>query len=203
MLCVLPAGLQPPFGHITVIYQAAVLAPLRFPRSFIAHRLLSPCFLHLGYDWSLCLAQLTPAYGVTSMPIHPGCHRPFSRSVVRRSVADACRGLALCFLFDFCFLCSRSSPSIVVASACHHSVRLHSPALRPVFYQLARTGFLVEGSGFGPPAHPRLFREYILFIPSCRFAPSFPAFSFLVSWYLSFRLIVKSANFTAGRLLVL
>lgn len=94
-----PCGLATAIGHINVFYQAAVLAPLRFPRSFIAHRLLSPCFLHLGYHWSLCLAQLTPAYGVTSMPIHPGCHRPFTRSVVRRSVADACRGLTLCFLF--------------------------------------------------------------------------------------------------------
>ena len=36
--------------------------------------------LHLGYDWRLCLAQLTPAYGVTSMPFHQGCHRPSRRS---------------------------------------------------------------------------------------------------------------------------
>ena len=37
-------------------------------------------FLHLCYDWSLCLAQLTPTYGVTSMSFLPGCHRPFCRS---------------------------------------------------------------------------------------------------------------------------
>lgn len=142
MLCVLPAGLQPPSA--TLMFFIRLLSWLHC--AFLAASSLTdcfpPCFLHLGYHWSLCLAQLTPAYGVTSMPIHPGCHRPFTRSVVRRSVADACRGLALCFLFDFCFLCSRSSPSIVVASACHHSVRLHSPALRPVFIQLARTGCL-------------------------------------------------------------
>ena len=29
-------------------------------------RLLTRYLLHLSYDWSLCLAQLTPAYGVTS-----------------------------------------------------------------------------------------------------------------------------------------
>lgn len=100
-------GLATAIGHINV-YQAAVLAPLRFPRSFIAHRLLPPCFLHLGYHWSLCLAQLAPACGVASIPIHPGCHRPFPRSVVRSSAADACRGLPLCFLFDFCFSIPRS-----------------------------------------------------------------------------------------------
>ena len=33
------------------------------------------------------------------MPFHPGCRCPFSHSVFRRSVADACRGLPLCFLF--------------------------------------------------------------------------------------------------------
>ena len=100
-------GLATAIGHINV-YQAAVLAPLRFPRSFIAHRLLPPCFLHLGYHWSLCLAQLAPACGVASIPIHPGCHRPFPRSAVRSSAADACRGLPLCFLFDFCFSIPRS-----------------------------------------------------------------------------------------------
>ena len=38
-----------------------------------------------------------------------------------------------------------------------------------------------EGCGLEPLAHPRLFGEYLL-IPSCRLAPSLPAFSFLVSW---------------------
>ncbi len=107
------------------------------------------------WSWSLCLAQLTPAYGATSMPFHPGCRCPFSHSVFRRSVADACRGLPLCFLFLLisAFYFHVRSPSIVVASACHHSVRLHSPALRPVFYQLARTGFFVEGGVLETPAH--------------------------------------------------
>ena len=99
MLCVLPAGLQPPSA--TLMFFIRLLSWLHC--AFLAASSLTdcfpPCFLHLGYHWSLCLAQLTPAYGVTSMPIHPGCHRPFTRSVVRRSVADACRGLALCFLF--------------------------------------------------------------------------------------------------------
>ena len=57
------------------------------------------------------------------------------------------------------FLFHVRSPSTVVASACHHSVRLHSPALRPVFYQLARTGFFVEGGVLETPAHPKIFGE--------------------------------------------
>ena len=32
---------------------------------------------------------LAPAYGVTSMPFRPGCHRPFHHSVVLRSYASA------------------------------------------------------------------------------------------------------------------
>ena len=136
-----------------------------------------PCFLHLGYHWSLCLAQLTPAYGVTSMPIHPGCHRPFTRSVVRRSVADACRGLALCFLFLISafyfhvrhprssllqhvitpsvftlrpFALYLSSWRVLVAYAFRTSLGIK---LRPVFI------LIVEGGGLEPPAHPRLFGE--------------------------------------------
>ena len=51
---------------------------------------LSDClpryFLHLGYDWSLCLAPSLPPYGVTSMSFRPGCHRPFHRSYCLRSL---------------------------------------------------------------------------------------------------------------------
>lgn len=64
--------------------------------------------------------------------------------------------LASCFLlllFRYLFCDSIANPSSL-CSACHHSVRLHSPALRPVFIQLARTGFLVEGEGFEPPMFP-------------------------------------------------
>ena len=43
-------------------------------------------FLHLGYDWSLCLAPSLLPYGVTSMSFRPGCHRPFRRSYCLRSL---------------------------------------------------------------------------------------------------------------------
>ena len=59
---------------------------LTYPRLTASSGLLSRCFLHLCYDWSLCLAQLAPAYGVTSMPFLPGCHRPFHRSNCLRSL---------------------------------------------------------------------------------------------------------------------
>ena len=70
--------------------------------------------LHLCYDWSLCLAQLTPAYGVTSMPFRPGCHRPFHRSV------SLCSLLLLsqdCVLFSF--------GSVSFASAIHDIMLQH------------------------------------------------------------------------------
>jgi hypothetical protein len=94
-------------AHFTHPYRMAALVlsrccPGSTTLSSLLHGLsdcLSRYFLHLCYDWSLCLAQLTPACGVASMPIHPGCHRPFPHSVFRRSVADAYRGLPLCFLF--------------------------------------------------------------------------------------------------------
>ena len=103
-------------AHFTHPYRMAALVLSRCcPGSTTLSSLLhglSDClpryFLHLCYDWSLCLAQLTPACGVASMPIHPGCHRPFPHSVFRRSVADACRGFRCVFCFDFCFSIPRS-----------------------------------------------------------------------------------------------
>ena len=91
---------------------------------------------------------------------------------------------------------AHAQPVLSLQSA---SPSCHAPSILSLLTGIAsaRPSALVEGGGFGPPAHPRLFREYILFIPSCRIAPSFPAFSFLVSWYLSFRLIVKPVGFTA------
>ena len=44
---------------------------------------------------------LAPAYGVTSMPFHPGCHRPFYRSTDVRSLPLLSLGL-LAALLDFC-----------------------------------------------------------------------------------------------------
>ena len=102
-----PCGLATAIGHISVItllswLHNAILVASR-PIRLLTALLFAPLLC-----WSLCLAQLTPACGVASMPIHPGCHRPFLHSVFRRSVADACRGLPLCFLFDFCFSIPRS-----------------------------------------------------------------------------------------------
>ena len=59
----------------------------------------------------------------------------------------------------------------------------HAPSILSLLTGIAsaRPSALVEGCGLEPLAHPRLFGEYLL-IPSCRLAPSLPAFSFLVSW---------------------
>ena len=60
------------------------------------------------------------------------------------------------FRVVFCSFWFSIIPSLVaidpIASACPHIVRHHSPALRPVFIQLARTAF-VEGEGIEPPCH--------------------------------------------------
>jgi hypothetical protein len=82
--------------------------------------------------------------GVTSMPFLPGCHRPFyhSASVVLLLMLPVASVLFVYIsLLFFCLRCYRKPPP-VNTSAWHHSVRRRSPALRPVFYQLARTGFL-------------------------------------------------------------
>ena len=100
-------------GRISV-YQAADLAPQRtLPRVSS----LTVCFRPASctsaitsfrrWSWSLCLAQLTPACGVASMPFRPGCHRPFHHSVVIRSYASAvivvaCFSIRLDFFIRFC-----------------------------------------------------------------------------------------------------
>lgn len=55
------------------------------------------CFVRLASRATSCTSAmmefmpyaLAPAYGVTSMPFRPGCHRPFHHSVVLRSYASA------------------------------------------------------------------------------------------------------------------
>lgn len=77
---------------------------LVYPRFTASSDLLSRYVLHLGYNLlsemvlELMPCALAPAYGVASMPIHPGCHRPFHHSVVLRSYAPAVIVVA-CFLF--------------------------------------------------------------------------------------------------------
>ena len=73
-------GLSPVFTHH--IYMVAALESIRL--------LTYPhyCFVRLASHPASCTSAmmelmpcaLTPAYGVASMPIHPGCHRPFLRS---------------------------------------------------------------------------------------------------------------------------
>ena len=98
------------------------------------------------WSWSLCLAQLTPACGVASMPIHPGCHRPFHH-FCRSSLVCLCCSCGESVLFGSLF--KKLADFDFIASACLHSVRHRSPALHPVFTQLVPTAF-EEGMGFEP-----------------------------------------------------
>ena len=136
-------------GRISV-YHAADLStlPLRptcFPRYF----------LHLGYDWSLCLSPSLLPYGVTSMSFRPGCHRPFHRSYCLRSLP---------LLSQDCVLSSFGSVSF--ASAIPDIVLQHVPTstvvtLRPFALYLPswRILLLVAVDGLEP--------SLILLLHSC------------------------------------
>lgn len=92
-------------------------------------RLLTRYLLHLSYDWSLCLSQLTPAYWCDFVPFHSGCHRPSSSAF--------CRFCCLCWLWvriNICCFLSFCLPRSLnrCASACHSSINRLS-GLRPVF----------------------------------------------------------------------
>ena len=90
-------------------------------------RLLTRYLLHLYYDWSLCLAQLTPAYGVTSFRfIQAATALHHQHSVALLLLLAWVRVILYCLL-SFFFLV----PS-TVASACHSSINRLS-GLRPVF----------------------------------------------------------------------
>lgn len=135
-------------GRISV-YQAAVLAPLRFPHSFIAHRLLSPCFLHLGYNLlSEMVLELMPCATRSCLMVWLRC-RFFqaaialffdpSSVVLLLMLVVGFRVIAsyfLCFVFYFAIILQTHRHC---AQQCHHSVRHHSPALHPVFKQLVHT----------------------------------------------------------------
>ena len=106
--------------------------PRRLPDCFPRY------FLHLCYDWSLCLTQLTPAYGVTSICrfVQAATALSITQSFFARMPLLSLWLLA--FLF-FGFLHSLLPPSRHYASACPHVNRHHSPALHPVFQQLVPT----------------------------------------------------------------
>lgn len=56
-LAISSQGRQRPHYYLVTLLSRLMSSPVR---------LLTRYLLHLSYDWSLCLAQLTPAYGVTS-----------------------------------------------------------------------------------------------------------------------------------------
>ena len=145
-------------GRIKV-YQAADLSTLLLrPACFHPASCTSAITSFRRWSWSLCLAQLTPAYGVTSMPFLPGCHRPFSRSSVRRSVADACRGLALFFLLICAFYVHVRHPR---SSLLQHVITSSVFTLRPFALYLTSWRVLgyVEGAVLETAAHLSSFRE--------------------------------------------
>ena len=125
-------------GRISV-YHAAVPALHRFiTYASSPARLLSALLLAPLLCWSLCLAQLTPAYGVTSICrfVQAATALSITQSFFARMPLLSLWLLA--FLF-FGFLHSLLPPSRHYASARPHVNRHHSPALHPVFQQLVPT----------------------------------------------------------------
>ena len=124
--------------HIDMVAALKSITLLTYPRLTASSGLLPRCFLHLCYDWSLCLAQLTPAYGVTSMCrfIQAATALSIDPTAVARCLCCHC-GCSL--FYSFGFLYSLLPPSRHYASACPHVNRHHSPALHPVFIQLVHT----------------------------------------------------------------
>ena len=140
VLCVL-RGLEPSLSLFLAILSQGIQRPHYYLVTLLSWlhnvlpvasrpiRLLTRYLLHLSYDWSLCLAQLTPAYGVTSFPFRPGCHR---LSCHQHSVALLpllAMGTRHSLLLTVFFL-PRSLNRC--ASACHSSINRLS-GLRPVF----------------------------------------------------------------------
>ena len=123
-------------------------------------RLLPRYSVHLGYNLlSEMVLEFMPCATHSRLMVRLRCR--FIQAVAALSLIPSSVALLLMLIMGFrcvsCFLISAfyfhvRSPSIIVASACHHSVRLHSPALRPVFIQLAHTVF-AEGEGIEPPSH--------------------------------------------------
>ena len=141
LLCVLPAGLQPPSATLLSI---RLLSWLHC--AFLAASSLTDCFRPAS-----CTSAIIGVYALrNSLPLVVWLRYRFIQAAIALSLALSFVALLLMLVVGFrCVFCLISaflfhvrSPSIVVASACHHSVRLHSPALRPVFMQLARTACL-------------------------------------------------------------
>ena len=142
MLCVLPAGLQPPSA--TLMFFIRLLSWLHC--AFLAASSLTDCFRPAS-----CTSAIIGVYALrNSLPLVVWLRYRFIQAAIALSLALPFVALLLMLVVGFrCVFCLISaflfhvrSPSIVVASAFHHSVRLHSPALRPVFMQLARTACL-------------------------------------------------------------
>ena len=118
------AILSQPFkrnGRISV-YHAADLStfPLRptcFPRYF----------LHLCYDWSLCLAQLAPAYWCDFDVVSSGLPPPFPSLRLSPLVASAVSGLRTLFVW-FCFFCFCYPTTICFSIYSLHQSSLSDPS---------------------------------------------------------------------------
>ena len=113
----------------------------------------------LRWSWSLCLAQLAPAYGVTSICrfVQAATTLPIILMYLSRPHLPPL--VSLVNPVNPIFRCHLQSLHLL---SCF--VRRHSSALRPVFTQLARTAalfspvrlFFAEGEGFEPPMFPDL-----------------------------------------------
>ena len=144
-------GLAPVFTHH--IYMVAALKSitlLTYPRLTASSGLLPRCFLHLCYDWSLCLAQLTPAYGVTSMCrfIQAATALSLDPTAVARCLCCHC-GCSL--FYSFGFLHSLLPPLDIMLQ---HFLASTVITLRPFTLSLYSWCILfvfAEGEGFEPP----------------------------------------------------
>lgn len=120
-------------------------------------------FLHLGYDWSLCLAQLTPAIRCDFDVVSSGLPPPFSslRTCLRSLLLLSWVSLLFCFGFYFSCFC-HPRPSCFSISSLQPS-SLFDPS--PCIYTAGAYCFLVGGRGIEP--HVSFPCAYIVFCHSC------------------------------------
>ena len=84
-------------------------------------------FLHLGYDWSLCLAQLAPAYWCDFDVVSSGLPPPFPSLRLSPLVASAVSGLRTLFVW-FCFFCFCYPTTICFSIYSLHQSSLSDPS---------------------------------------------------------------------------
>ena len=170
MLCVLSAGLQPPFGHITVISHAADLStsPLR-PACFrvtsctsamvgtyaLRNSFLLTVWLRCRFIQAATALPLALSFVALLLMLVVGLRCVFCLISafyvhVRHPRSSLLQHVITPSVFTLRpFALSLSSWRVLVAYAFRTSLGIK---LRPIFI------LLVEGGGFGPPAHPRPFK---------------------------------------------